>query len=402
MSDNDKPLIWSPTTRYLVTTLLFGTAVALAFYARVLVTSLVIASIITYILNPIARFFENRFRMPHRIAATVAYGLFIVVILTGLATSTPVIISRVTGLAQELDTLILDVEAAIEGNTAFLGFDLPLIDWLENFRVTTASNIVPADLLSIASNVSANMLWVLVTFVTIFYLLQDWRKLRDWVFVQVPISRRDDVVRLYFEIKNVWQAYLRGQLVLMFVVGLLSWLGAAALGLQGAWVIGLLAGILDVVPSVGPTIAAVIGIGVAFLTGSSFLPVSNVIFAIMVLVLFLVVQGAENIWLRPRILGNSLHMHPAFVFIGVMSSLALAGVFVTLVIVPVMGTVGVLWQYLRARMLGVEPWSDDAMPDEVRVTLDSTSHLKTKPLNGNGTYGKHKPSPESPEPTNIV
>ena len=80
--------------------------------------------------------------------------------------------------------------------------------------------------------------------------------------------------------------------------------------------------------------------------------------------LFGVIQTIENIWLRPRILGNSLKIHPALVFIGVMGSLGLAGVFLTLIIVPLMGTAGKLWNYIRARMLGLDPWPDLPMTDQ--------------------------------------
>ena len=316
--------------------------------------------------------------MSQRLAAVSTYFLFVFVLLGALATLTPFIISTVTDLATDLESLLIDLETGIASTPNVLGVELQIHDLIEGIQSNIGTYIVPGEVLGVLSNVSANATWVLVTFVTLFYLLLDWHKLRDWAILQVPPYRRSDFLRLYVEIKTVWQAYLRGQLVLMLVVGLTSWLGAAALGLRSAWAIGILAGLLDVVPTVGPAIAAVIGMTVAWFTGSTYLPVSNLIFVFVIGAWFGVVQGIENIWLRPRILGNSLRMHQAFVFIGVMGSLALAGVFVTLIIVPLMGTVGVLWHYLRARMLDIDPWPDGALDDEVLINIVRSDALEGK------------------------
>lgn len=378
MPEDQQPPQWSQPTQYIVLILLFVASVAFLFYTRELVASLLIAAIITYVLNPLSRLFEFKLGLSHRRAAGAAYAIFIAAIVSVLAGFTPVAIDRVTALTQDFESLVFDVEQNILDNADMFGVDLPMQEWIDNFNQSSIDYLVPSNLLSVFTNVSANFVWVLIVFVTVFYLLQDWTKLRDWAILQVPPYRRDDFVRLYLEVKLVWQAYLRGQLVLMTVVGLLSWLGAAAVGLRGAWAVGLLAGILDVIPSVGPAIAAMIGIVVAFFTGSTYIPVSNLVFAIIVLSIFVLVQGIENIWLRPRILGNSLRIHPALVFIGVMSSLAVAGVFVTLFIVPLMGTVGVLWYYLRARMLGIDPWPDDMINNEALMTLAHATEIEVR------------------------
>lgn len=380
MPKDQQPQSWSQPTQYIVTIVLFVASIALVIYTRELIASLVIAAILASILNPLVRLLESKVGLSHRVAATSAYIFFIVVIGTILATSAPLIIDQISSTSLDLETLLADLETGLAENSTILGFELPIIDWLEAF-FEDSSSFVPADILSWVRGLSANFIWVLIVFVTLFYLLQDWETLRDWVILQVPPYRRNDFVRLYFKIKAVWQAYLRGQLVLMLVVGFFSGIGAAAVGLRGALFIGILAGILDVVPSVGPAIAAVIGIIVAWLTGSTYLDVSNSVFALIVLVLFIAVQGAENIWWRPRILGGSLKMHPALVFIGVMSSLALAGVFLTLVIVPVIGTVGVLWVYLRARTLGVEPWPEEAPNNAVLNTLAQVAKYEPQSSN---------------------
>lgn len=78
---------------------------------------------------------------------------------------------------------------------------------------------------------STNLAWVLLILVTTFYLLQDWERLIAWIIHLTPQVTQPDLHRLYREITVVWGSYLRGQLLIMFLIGIFSGLGAAILGL---------------------------------------------------------------------------------------------------------------------------------------------------------------------------
>jgi predicted PurR-regulated permease PerM len=85
---------------------------------------------------------------------------------------------------------------------------------------------------------TSNGVWVLVILVTTYYLLRDWERLREWLVRLAPEAYQPDVRRLHQEIKDIWQAYLRGQLLVMLLVGILTGLASAALGLPGAATLG--------------------------------------------------------------------------------------------------------------------------------------------------------------------
>lgn len=362
---------WSPPTRYIVALLSIIAALALVIYARELFAALSIAALVTYLLNPLVVLLRRRTRLSHSAAANIVFGLVLLLLATGLATSTPLLLTRLGELPDELNRLTADVEASLGPAPALFGIPLPVHEWLDSVRIDTALLLVPEDVIGVLSNVSQNLAWVLVTFMTTYYLLHDWFRLRNWVIMQAPDFRRSDFIRLYVEVQFVWQAYVRGQLTLSLMVGLATWIACAAVGLRGAWAIGLLAGVLDIIPQVGPLLATAVGLIVAATTGSLFLPIPNVWFVLIVLLIFTVVQVTENIWWRPRVLGNSLRMHPALVFVGVLASLSLAGVYLTLFIVPIMATVGVFWQYGRARMLGIDPWPDSPITRPRALATDA-------------------------------
>ncbi len=198
----------------------------------------------------------------------------------------------------------------------------------------------------------------MVILVTTYYLLLDWSRLKKWVFNLAPPEYRDDMRRLYEEVKMVWQRYMRGQLLLMFIVGLMTGVGSAAVGLPSAAIFGLFAGLLDAILTIGPTLVMVVAMLVALFAGSTFLNISNAWFMVVVFLLHMGIQGLENVWLRPRIMGQSLRIHPAIVFIGIIGALSLAGILAALIVIPVIGSVGVLGRYIYAKILDVDPWAE--------------------------------------------
>jgi len=130
--------------------------------------------------------------------------------------------------------------------------------------------------------------------VTTYYLLRDWEHLREWLIRPAPEAYQADLRRLHGEIKGVWRAYLRGQLLLMILVGILTGLGAAAVGLRGAVVLGLLAGALDLIPSLGPAAATATAAIIAWFEGSAHLPLTNAVFAVLVVALYVLVHPSVN------------------------------------------------------------------------------------------------------------
>ena len=169
------------------------------------------------------------------------------------------------------------------------------------------------------------------------------------------------------------ETHLRSQLLLMLFVGVLTGLGSAAIGLRHAVLLGLVAGGLDLIPSLGPIVAMVVATAIAWFEGSVYLPLSKGWFAIAVIALYTLVQQVENIWLQPRIMGHRLRLHPGLVFVAVTGALTLAGALVALIIVPLLASAGVVGRYVHRRILGLEPWPDAVETASVNRSPNSQS-----------------------------
>jgi predicted PurR-regulated permease PerM len=234
----------------------------------------------------------------------------------------------------------------------------PVVDQLFDDVRTAPDGFVQSDrVLELINSATTNILWVAVILIVTFYLLLDWARLRDWMIALAPAELQPDMSRLYERIRDIWQEYLRGTLVLMVVIGVLTGISLAVVGMPGAAALGVLTGVLDAILSVGPAVAMIVAIIVAWLQGSTYLPINNVWFVAIVAGIYLVIQGLENVYLRPRIMGRRLQMHPAVVFLAIVGALSLVGPVGALIVLPVIATLGVIGGYLRRRVLGLDPFS---------------------------------------------
>jgi predicted PurR-regulated permease PerM len=349
---------WRRTTRYLALIIVLTGLVWLLFAVRPLIGPLVIAALLAYMLNPAVTLITTRAKLSHLLSVSLVYILFLAALAVISFLFVPVVVNQAKRLSLELQNIEVQLEDAWASPVTFLGFDLSLDELLAELRGISTPLLRPERIFKVLKATTTNLAWVLVILVPPYYLLQDWERLREWLIHLAPEAYQPDVRRLHQELKDVWRAYLRGQLLLMLVVGVLTGLGSGAVGLPGAVALGLLAGALDLIPSLGPTVAMVIAALVAWFEGSAYLPLSNAWFTVVVVALYTLVQLVENIWLQPRIMERSLRLHRGLVFVAVVGALALGGTLVALISVPLIGSAVVVGRYVHRRMLGLEPWPE--------------------------------------------
>jgi predicted PurR-regulated permease PerM len=218
---------------------------------------------------------------------------------------------------------------------------------------------LPEEALALLETTSINVLWFLVILVSVHLFMSEWPVMRDWLIELAPQEYHHDMRELYNRLRNVWMAYLRGQIVLMLVVGVAFTIAWLILGIPGALVLGVLAGLFTLIPDVGPFLAAMLAMGVALLEGSSWIPLSNFWVAGITGLTYLVLINLKNFFVRPIIMGRSLHMNEALIFIAIMIATILEGIMGALLVVPVLASVVVIMEYLRRRILGLPPFEVD-------------------------------------------
>lgn len=349
------------------------------WYMRALIAPLMIAGLLAFVLNPLVDFLAQRTRIPRSLVIGI-------VSIVGLGVVVSLVMLIVPVLLEEIDTLSGDLGTNLEAARRFLERPIMLFQWriyldrlvpdlsgLLSEQITS----LPENVLQIIEATTLNLIWILVILVTTYYLLKDWAHLRDWLLSLPPEPYQPLAQQIYQEIKRVWNGYLRGNVVLMAIVGVVFSLVWLAVGLPGALILGIIAGMLTIIPDLGPAIAAGLAIVVALLEGSSYLPISNFWFAVLVLGLYLLLVNIKSIWLRPRIYGHSVHMHDGVVFVAIMAAVVVQGILGALIVIPVLASLAIIGRYVYRGLLGM-PLREKPVDIQTAEQSDSVGEEKKK------------------------
>ncbi|MDT8320081.1 MAG: AI-2E family transporter [Xanthomonadales bacterium] len=183
---------------------------------------------------------------------------------------------------------------------------------------------------------------VLIPVVT-FYLLRDWDRLLAGIRTLLPRRAETVVTTLFREIDEVLGAFVRGQLIVMLALGLIYTVGLALVGLDLAFIIGLTAGLLSIVPYLG----TLVGVVAALL--AAVFQYHDLLHPALVLIVFAIGQTLEGMVLTPKLVGDRVGLHPVAVIFAVLAGGQLFGFLGVLLALPVAATLNVLVRHFDGR-----------------------------------------------------
>ena len=348
---------WSNPTRYTILIVLLFLLAAFLYVIRSLIGPLIIAALLAYMLYPLAKRLEVRTGGRYTLSVSLVYFPFLIILIATPGIVIPILIRQFQTLSGELFQVITQIEMLLARSVTFFGFTFSPEELAQLLNLTTES-FTPAaeETIRALEATSTSLLLLLVVLVAIYYLMLDWQRLRAWLIGLMPDSEQADLNRLLEEIDRTWRAYIRGTLLLMFMMGVFFTIVGLALGLPGAVGLGVLTGLLSIIPELGPSIAGIIATLVALFEGSNYLPLSNFWFAVLIASIYLVVMQVKALWLRPLVMGRFLHMNTGLVFVAIIGAALISGVLAALIILPLIITAGQIGHYLRSKLLHLDPW----------------------------------------------
>jgi predicted PurR-regulated permease PerM len=394
---------WSLSFRYVVGIVSLILLIGLLIYAREAVKNLAIAAFVAYLINPAVVYLTTRTRMD-RVAAVNLVYFSAVILLIGLpATLLPTFYDEAQIIIGDLLNLSNQLGQRLLSPIHFLGLSFHLEEWGHSILQlqNTVLSPLPEQMLQLLETTSVGLLWFLVILVSVHLFLSQWPNMRDWLINLAPPPYRPEMEELYNRIRRVWMAYLRGQIVLMFIVGVAFTIAWLILGIPGALALGAIAGLFTLVPDVGPFLAAVLAAGVALLEGSTWIPLSNFWVTGIVIIVYLFLINLKNFFLRPYIMGRSVHMNEALVFLVIMIATILQGILGALLVVPVLATIVVIGGYIQRRVLGLPPFEDDGSQQFVAPPQVPTSRRKWTRRERRERLGKRNVS-DAPEDAVLI
>ena len=331
------PYSGSPFHRLLV--LVVGALVALWMLVDLgsLVAPFVLAFILAYILDPLVDRLEA-VNVPRTLAILVlalpVVGAFGALLFFGV----PALAQQIESLIQETPELVERVASWIEGLQAgILGLDLPLVDEeavAARLRSISSAEVVAfleAQQTAVAERAWQGVLgigrglgtavvvlsYLVLTPVVTFYLLRDWDEIVERLDSYVPRPRHERWTSFVKQYDHLLSRYLRGQVLAAAIVGVLTWVGLWVAGFPYSGLVGAVAGVFNVVPYLGLPVSLIPALIIAIVSGAFWASL------LKVAVVFAVVQFLDGNVIGPRIVGESVGLHPVWV----MLAIAVAGFF---------------------------------------------------------------------------
>lgn len=387
---------WTPATRYFVIGLVLIFLVFVGWQIREIFPPLITAGLIAYIFYPFVEMFRRRFNLRRGVVSRIVYFFSLTLMIAVPASLAPTLLRELDVVVNDLLRTFDEIEWLLAKPIVIANMQLHLNTLIPDLRnsLTTLLSILPADAFKLLETTSRGTLWFLVIVVSVYYFMTDWDRMRDWAIGLAPANYRHDIWRLYREIKTVWMGYLRGQLTLMTIVAVVFTIIWSIIGLPGALLLGILAGLFSLIPDVGPFAATALALVVALLEGSTWMPVSNFVFALIVAGLYVVLINIKNIWLRPLVYGRSVHMHEGIVFVSIIAAVVFAGIIGAFIVVPVLASLGVIGRYIHARLLGLPAFDDE----EPASPADTSTSLREASLRDSANPEPAAPTPAESKP----
>ncbi len=360
---------WSTSTKRSIIIIIVVLLALVIYRFRDVIPPLVIALLLAFILDPIADFIVDRLRFSRGLATTLIFLALILGMLGVIATPVtvvPAIQRAVLSIQVDFIRVISDIGAFLDRPLEILGYSLDLSDVFDEVSAMLRSFVssVAQGTLDVVFNLASGALWLIIILMIAFYLVKDADRFIEQLDNLAPPGYRDDFVLLRQQITGVWDAFLRGQLLLGGAMIVITTVVCTAVGLPYAAVMGLIAGVMEFVPNIGPIVALIPAALMALFQGSNFLPLSNFWFMVLVIGLYIVIQQVEGNLLVPRILGRSLNLHPLVVLIGIVGGGSLAGILGMLLAAPMLATLRVVGRYVFCRLYDRDPFAE---PEEEEI-----------------------------------
>jgi predicted PurR-regulated permease PerM len=332
--------------------------VALLWAARPVLVPFILGLVLAYLLLPLVHWLERHmparfraWRVARPLSIILTYLLFLLILAGVVAFIVPVMAEQVGTFVERVPQYYEQLGDLVREGRQWYEVSIP-----EDWKTTVEENLaeIAQDILgavqenlvgvvrSVFSSISFLIGLVIIPF-WLFYILQDESEVKEGILEALHPELRADVQSLATLVDHVLSAYIRGQLLLCLFVGVLATIAMAIIGVPFAPVLGLIAGIFEVLPNIGPYLGAIPAILVALATN----PVS----ALWVAVAFFAIQLVENLVLVPRISGKSVKLHPALVMMVLVIGGQLAGFWGMLIAVPVTAVIRDVFLYLYLRLL---------------------------------------------------
>lgn len=359
---------------------------AFAFYFRSIIGPLLMAFIITYLLYPLIRSFSKFTHLSWQWSANLVFLVLVLAFASLFTVAGVAMVQQVQSLVTTIGNLSGQLPKIIEQITSqTLTFGIFQVDLGQYLTL----NSLGSDLLTmvqgligragsivspIASGAASTLGWFFFVMLLSYFVLADAGNLPEAIQnIKIPGYDRD-IRKIFQELSRIWNSFLRGQVFIVSLMILVYSIMYTFLGTRYAFGLASLAGLARFVPYVGPITTNIITFLVALLQSDNMYHMDALPYAIMVVIFAVVVDQIFDNYINPRIIGQTLGVHPAGVLVAAIVATNLIGFVGLLLAAPVLATVQMMGKYVFSKMFDLDPWTEPQTKDPV-ITIPPIKRL---------------------------
>lgn len=365
---------WGPTIKLVVGLTFVAIMAAFLVRFRTLIAPLLMVLILSYLLHPVITRLEKKTRLSWKVSTGIVF-LIVVILFLGLTAGTGVVVvnqaeslirfiqnvlTDFPDIAQDIITRKFEVGPFIFSLSEFFNTENVVsmaqqtLDYIQPI-LGSAGNLISV----VATGTVTTVAWVFFIFISSFFIVSDMGETPD-INAQLDIPEyNDDIARLTLELSRIWNAFVRGQSILIILTFMIYAAMLGILGLRYALAIGLLAGLSRLIPYVGAWITWITIILVSLLQNGNYFGLVSWQYMILVLVIGMTIDTIFDNFVAPQILGGSLGVNPAMVLIAALIAANLIGIIGVFLAAPVLVTLRLFGQYALRKMLDQDPFPEE-------------------------------------------
>ncbi len=320
--------------------------VALVWVFKSVLTPFVLGAVIAYLLNPLVKRFSKK-GLKRTTSTVIILSLFFLVLTIIIALVAPIITKESAELIDAMPDLLDKFFTLIQPYTTWFQQNIGE-GYITDAKTFLKENI--SKILSISGGVAGGiaaggqavigMITTLVlTPLVAFYMMKEWPAITDWVENLIPRDKEKMIKDIIRQIDKKLSGFIRGQLTVAFFLGLIYAVALTIAGLNYGFLIGITAGFLSIIPMVGSTLGLLVSVVIAWFQAG------EINYVLIIAAIFIVGQIIEGNILSPKLLGDSVGLHPLWILFALMAGGSLFGILGMLLAVPVAAVIGVLFSF---------------------------------------------------------
>ncbi len=319
----------------------FFVCVLFAFYNREIFTPFLIAMIFAYVFNPLIDFFE-KLKFPRTVSILIVYTILIASFAGMIFLITQFILSESENISKSFEIFSKSVKSGVNGSPAILRYVFG--DFFDNFGRTQVSGSVS---LPVFTRAFSEILNVFIFLFSAFFFLKDGRNMIKGAIELLPAEYRRDTETMLEKINTVLSAYLRGQIILILAMMVMLLVIFNILGVKNGLTLSLMSSIFEIVPFIGPVVAAAIGTFVIIISGGFHnfrVPMFQT--ALILLAIYAITRYIQDYGIAPFVISKATDLHPLIILFSVIVGEHLYGVIGVILAVPVAASIKIVYSFV--------------------------------------------------------